>query len=147
MSALRLGTRGSALAMAQSGQVAQALTEATGERVELVEIVTAGDRSDKPVQPLGVGVFVLASAGWRRLGREAEIPKLLHPLVMLPAPAQGAPAVECRGVDTYLVELLSRLDDEHTRAAVAAERSLLATLEAGCSAPVAALADVAEADD
>src|SRR5258705_11560247 len=46
--------------MAQSGQVAQALTEATGERVELVEIVTAGDRSDKAVQHLGVGVFVSA---------------------------------------------------------------------------------------
>jgi len=66
---------------------------------------------------------------------------------MLPAPAQGALAVECRTADTSLVELLASLDDEHTRAAVVAERSLLATLEAGCSAPVAALADVAEDHD
>src|SRR5262245_41055007 len=57
---LRLGTRGSALAMAQSGDVAAALTEATGEKVELVEIVTAGDRSSAPVPELGVGVFVSA---------------------------------------------------------------------------------------
>src|SRR5690606_28208888 len=62
-------------------------------------------------------------------------------------PAQGALAVECRSADTSLVELLRRLGDEQTRAAVTAERALLAALEAGCSAPVAALADVAETDD
>jgi hydroxymethylbilane synthase len=49
-------------------------------------------------------------------------------------------------MDAHLVELLASLDDEHTRAAVVAERSLLSTLEAGCSAPVAALADVAAAE-
>src|SRR5690606_6792835 len=68
-------------------------------------------------------------------------------MIMLPAPAQGALAVECRSADSSLVDLLASIDDEHTRAAVTAERSLLATLEAGCSAPVAALADVAESDD
>ena len=57
---VRLGTRGSALAMAQSGLVAEALTAATGEPVELVTIVTDGDRSDSPVAQLGVGVFVSA---------------------------------------------------------------------------------------
>jgi hydroxymethylbilane synthase len=249
---LRLGTRGSALALAQSGTVAAALSAATGEPVELVEIVTDGDRSAAPVPQLGVGVFVsalrealhakevdfavhsykdlptlpadgltiaavptrddprdaliaraghtlaelgpgsrigtgaprrvaqllalgrgfepqplrgnvdtrlrkvaeghldavvLAAAGLRRLGRAAEITEVLDPLLMLPAPAQGALAVECRTADTSLVELLASLDDEHTRAAVIAERSLLATLEAGCSAPVAALADVAEDPD
>ncbi|MCG5436019.1 hydroxymethylbilane synthase, partial [Micromonospora sp. PSH25] len=46
---LRLGTRGSALAMAQSGQIAEAVTAATGRPVELVEVVTAGDRSSAPV--------------------------------------------------------------------------------------------------
>ena len=91
--------------------------------------------------------FVLAAAGLRRLGRAAEITEILDPMLMLPAPAQGALAVECRSTDTSLVELLASLDDEHTRAAVTAERALLAALEAGCSAPVAALADVAEADD
>ncbi|GAB3857395.1 hypothetical protein GCM10029963_55370 [Micromonospora andamanensis] len=57
---LRLGTRGSKLAMAQSRQVAEALTARTGRPVELVEVVTAGDRSNAPVHRLGVGVFVSA---------------------------------------------------------------------------------------
>jgi hydroxymethylbilane synthase len=66
---------------------------------------------------------------------------------VLPAPAQGALAVECRAgtsdADLALARTLATvLDDPHTRAAVAAERAVLATLEAGCSAPVAALADV-----
>ena len=60
MTPLRLGTRGSALAMAQSTQIADALTQATGRPVELVEVVTAGDRSSAPVHQLGVGVFVSA---------------------------------------------------------------------------------------
>jgi hydroxymethylbilane synthase len=233
--------------------VAAALTAATGERVELVEIETAGDRASAPVAQLGVGVFVsalrealyakeidfavhsfkdlptdppealilaaiperadprdalvtrdgrllaelppgtrvgtgaprrvaqllalgqglvpvpvrgnvdtrlrkladgefdalvLATAGLMRLGRfSGEHAEVLDPMLMLPAPAQGALAVECRSADTDLIELLARLDDEQTRAAVTAERAMLATLEAGCSAPVAALADVAEEDD
>src|SRR5262249_2672347 len=57
---LRLGTRGSALALAQSGTVADALRAATGRDVELVEVTTAGDRSTAPVVSLGVGVFVSA---------------------------------------------------------------------------------------
>jgi len=243
---MKLGTRGSALAMAQSGLVAQAIRERTGQEVELVEIVTAGDRSSAPVQRLGVGVFVsalrdslqareidvavhsykdlptapadglvvaavppredprdvlvardgltladlpagarigtgalrriaalhalhrdfdvvpirgnvdtrlrkvstgeldavvVALAGLARLGRPAEASEILDPEVMLPAPAQGALAVECRSDDLDLAELLSTVDDPATRAAVDAERALLATLEAGCSAPVAALAE------
>jgi hydroxymethylbilane synthase len=246
---LRLGTRGSKLAIAQSRLVATSLQEATGEKVELVEIVTAGDTSTAPVQQLGVGVFVsalrealaakeidfavhsfkdlptapaegliiaavparedprdalvardgltltelpegavvgtgalrrvaqlaalglplrttpirgnvdtrlrkvaegeldavvLARAGLVRLGRAAEITEILDPMLMLPAPAQGALAVECRN---DLVELLARLDDRATRAAVTAERAFLSTLEAGCSAPVAALAEVTEDDE
>jgi len=249
---LRLGTRGSALALAQARTVADALASATGEPVDLVEVVTAGDRSAAPVQQLGIGVFVsalrealhakeidfavhsykdlptapadglviaavptredprdalitrsgqllaelgpgtrigtgaprrvaqlnalgrglapmpvrgnvdtrlrklaegefdavvLAAAGLRRLGRAEEITEILDPLLMLPAPAQGALAVECRVDDSDLVERLARVDDEHSRGAVAAERSLLAALEAGCSAPVAALADVAETEE
>ncbi|SCE73989.1 hydroxymethylbilane synthase [Micromonospora haikouensis] len=250
---LRLGTRGSTLAMAQSGQVAAALTEATGREVELVEVVTAGDRSSAPVHRLGVGVFVsalrdaltartidlavhsykdlptaaapglhvaavpprqdprdalvakggrtlaelppgavvgtgalrriaqlhalglqlevtpirgnidtrlarvlgpdadldavvLARAGLARIGRTDVITETLDPMLMLPAPAQGALAVECRADDTDLVELLAVLDHAPSRAAVLAERALLATLEAGCSAPVAAYAELAEGD-
>ncbi|MFI0792587.1 hydroxymethylbilane synthase [Micromonospora rubida] len=250
---LRLGTRGSALAMAQSGHVATALTEATGRKVELVEVVTAGDRSAAPVHRLGVGVFVsalrdalaartidfavhsykdlptapapglhiaavparqdprdalvatggrtlaelppgavigtgalrriaqlhalglqlevtsirgnvdtrlarvlgpdadldavvLARAGLARLDRAGVITETLDPMLMLPAPAQGALAVECRVDALDLVELLAVLDHAPSRAAVTAERALLATLEAGCSAPVAAYAELAEGD-
>jgi hydroxymethylbilane synthase len=86
---------------------------------------------------------VVAAAGLRRLGRIDEATELLDPLQMLPAPAQGALAVECRAGDPGLAALLGEvLDDEHARAAVTAERAVLATLEAGCSAPVGALADV-----
>ncbi|PWR08515.1 hydroxymethylbilane synthase [Micromonospora acroterricola] len=250
---LRLGTRGSALAMAQSGQVAEALTAATGRPVELVEVITAGDRSNAPVHRLGVGVFVsalrdalaartidfavhsykdlptaaagglhiaavparqdprdaliardgrtlaelppgatvgtgalrriaqlhalglqlevtpirgnvdtrlarvlgpeanldavvLARAGLARLGRSDVITETLDPMLMLPAPAQGALAVECRVDDQDLVELLAVLDHAPSRAAVTAERAFLATLEAGCSAPVAAYAELAEGE-
>lgn len=251
---LRLGTRASTLALAQSQQTADALTAATGRPVELVRISTAGDRSAAPVATLGVGVFVsalrdallageidfavhsykdlptgefpglhiaavpvrqdprdvliarggrtlaelppgatigtgavrriaqihalgldlqvtpirgnidsriarvlgpdadldavvLARAGVARIGRTAEITETLDPMLMLPAPAQGALAVECRSGDTDLVELLAALDHASSRAAVTAERAMLATLEAGCSAPVAAHAEIAEGDD
>lgn len=250
---LRLGTRGSALAMAQSGHVAEALTAATGRPVELVEVVTAGDRSTAPVQRLGVGVFVsalrdaltageidfavhsykdlptaaapglhvaavpprqdprdalvatngrtlaelppgarvgtgalrriaqlhalgmqlevtpirgnidtrlsrvlgpdadldavvLARAGLNRIGRADVITETLDPMLMLPAPAQGALAVECRADDQDVIEMLALLDHEPSRAAITAERALLATLEAGCSAPVAAYAVLAEGE-
>jgi len=88
---------------------------------------------------------VLARAGLARLGRLAEITEVLDPIQMLPAPAQGALALECR-VDDMDTELLlgAVIDDELTRAAVTAERTMLATLEAGCSAPIGALADVVE---
>ena len=239
--------------MAQSRNVAEAVTKATGRDVELVEIVTRGDRSHAPVARLGVGVFVsalrdalvakdidfavhsykdlptaepanlhiaavplredardvliaqhgrqlaqlppgarigtgavrriaqlhalglqlqvtpirgnvdtriarvhgpeadldavvLARAGVARLGRAAEIAETIDPMLMLPAPAQGALAVECRANDTDLVELLAALDHAPSRAAVEAERAMLATLEAGCSAPVAAYAEFADGE-
>ncbi|HEY6798789.1 MAG TPA: hydroxymethylbilane synthase [Kineosporiaceae bacterium] len=92
---------------------------------------------------------VVARAGLVRLGRADEATEVLDPLVMLPAPGQGALAVECRdrAADEPLASLLARLDDRPTRAAVSAERSLLAALEAGCTAPLGALAEVAEGDE
>jgi hydroxymethylbilane synthase len=233
--------------MAQSGLVADAVRAATGLAVELVEIVTSGDRSSAPVARLGVGVFVsalrdalsakdidfavhsfkdlptaaadglaivavppredprdaliardgltltglpagsrigtgavrriaairalglpvetvpirgnvdtrlrkvangeldaviLARAGLARLGRAGEITEILDPELIMPAPAQGALAIECRADDADLVAALALLDDPRSRAAVTAERALLAALEAGCSAPVAGLAEV-----
>lgn len=91
---------------------------------------------------------VLARAGLARIGRLDEVTEVLDPLQMLPAPGQGALAVECRSDDTDLVaEVRAALDDAATRAAVTAERRVLADLEAGCSAPVGALAEVVEGDE
>jgi hydroxymethylbilane synthase len=90
---------------------------------------------------------VLARAGLARLGRLDAVTETLDPLQVLPAPAQGALAVECRADDVRTRELLAPLDDAGTRACVVAERAALAALEAGCSAPVAAAAELAEGDD
>ncbi|MEU7818035.1 hydroxymethylbilane synthase [Pseudonocardia sp. NPDC049154] len=86
---------------------------------------------------------VVAAAGLRRLGRVEEASELLDPLQMLPAPAQGALAIECRADDEELARFLAAtLNDAGVRAAVTAERAVLATLQAGCSAPVAAHASI-----
>jgi hydroxymethylbilane synthase len=88
---------------------------------------------------------VVAAAGLARLGRIAEATELLDPQRMLPAPGQGALACECRVDDRDTAHALTAvLNDTRVRAAVTAERALLAALEAGCSAPVGALADVIE---
>ncbi len=250
---LRLGTRRSVLAMTQSRQVAEALAEASGREVVLVEVTTEGDVSraqlaqiggtgvfaaalrqallagevdlavhslkDLPTAPepgltvaavparadardvlvardgltlgelpagarlgtgsprraaqvlaLGLGLelvpvrgnvdtrigfvrdgeldgVLLARAGLLRLGRADEATEVLDPLQVLPAAGQGALAVECRADDADLVAALAALDDADTRAAVTAERALLAALEAGCTAPVGALAEVVESLD
>lgn len=89
---------------------------------------------------------LLARAGLYRLGRLDEITESLDPLQMLPAPGQGALAIECRSDRPDLIEALGPLDDEDTRACVSAERALLAALEAGCTAPVGALAEVVEGE-
>jgi len=95
-----------------------------------------------------VDAVVLARAGIARIGRLDEVTEVLDPLQMLPAPGQGALGIECRATDTDLVEDVRRaLDDPRTRSAVTAERAVLATLEAGCSAPLGALGEVAEGDD
>ncbi len=260
---LRLGTRRSALAMAQSGQVAAAVERVTGRPVELVEITTYGDTSREHLAQIGgTGAFVsalrdallggaidfavhslkdlptaaapglvlaavppredprdalvardglgfealaadcaaagrvarvgtgsprrmaqlnawarahglavetvpirgnidtrigfvrsgeldavvLAAAGLNRVGRIGEVTEIIDADTILPAPGQGALAIECAASHpvhgTALVAQLAELDDPLTRAAVTAERSLLAALEAGCSAPVGALADL-----
>ncbi len=250
--ALRLGTRRSKLAMAQSGQVADAVSQVTGRPVELVEITTYGDVSREHLAQIGgTGVFVaalrealargevdfavhslkdlpttqpdelvvaaipvredprdviiardalkltdlprgarigtgsprrmaqlnayarthgldietvpirgnvdtrigyvtkgdldavvLAAAGLNRVGRSDEVTDFLSVDTVLPAPGQGALAVETTADNADLIAALAQLDDPLTRAAVTAERSLLAALEAGCSAPVGALADL-----
>ncbi len=90
---------------------------------------------------------VVARAGLVRIGRTEVVSEALDPVVMLPAPAQGALAVECRSDDAELVRILAELDDKSTRAAIDAERAVLAALEAGCTAPVGAIAEVVESID
>jgi hydroxymethylbilane synthase len=249
---LRLGTRRSKLAMAQSGMIADAVREVTGRAVELVEITTYGDISREHLAQIGgTGVFVaalreallsgevdfavhslkdlpttqpeglvlaavperedprdalvardgltfeqlppgarigtgsprrmaqlnayarshgleietvsirgnvdtrigfvrsgeldavvLAAAGLSRLGRTDEVTGFLPVDTVLPAPGQGALAIECAESSVDLAAALAELDDPYTRVAVTAERALLNALEAGCSAPVGALADL-----
>lgn len=252
MTALKIGTRGSALALAQADEVAALLTAATGRDVELVKITTKGDVSAAPLASIGgTGVFVsavrdallegtvdvavhslkdlptasadgltlaavpprqdprdvlcasdgrtlaelpagatvgtgaprrvaqlralglgfetvpirgnvdsrlakvsagemdavvLARAGLARLELLDHVTETLDPLQMLPAPGQGAMAVECRQADAEMIALLSVLDDPSSRAATTAERMLLSVLEAGCTAPVGAYAEVSEGE-
>jgi len=114
-----------------------------------LDLVPVRGNVDTRLQQVADGTLdavVLARAGLARLGRLDEITEVLDPLQMLPAPGQGALAVECR-VDDDLVDALRVLDEPMTRSAVTAERSLLAALEAGCTAPVGAYAEAAEGDD
>jgi porphobilinogen deaminase len=83
---------------------------------------------------------VLAAAGLNRVGRDGEIGQIFEIDEVLPAPGQGALAVECAAGRTDLIELLGVLDDAATRAEVTAERAVLAALQAGCAAPVGAFA-------
>ncbi len=119
---------------------------ALGLGVEVVEIRgNVGTRIGK-VTSGELDAILLARAGMARLGRLDEVTEVLDPLQMLPAPGQGALAVECRSDDQELTALLGELDDARTRVAVEAERAVLATLEAGCSAPLGALAEVVEGE-
>ena len=79
---------------------------------------------------------VLAAAGLARIGQQNAITQVFEPDEMLPAPGQGALAVECRDDDPELAGLLAAVNDEASMAAAVAERSLLEALAAGCSAPV-----------
>ena len=121
---------------------------ALGLGFDVVAIRGNVDTRIRKVADGDVDAVVLARAGIARLGRLDEVTEVLDPLQMLPAPGQGALAVECRSADGDLAaEVRSAIDDPRTRAAVSAERAVLAALEAGCSAPVGALAEVAEGDD
>ena len=85
---------------------------------------------------------VLAAAGIRRLGLEEAVTEWLEPETILPAPGQGALAVECRADDERMLSLLAAIDDPGARATTTAERAFLEALGGGCAAPVAAHAVV-----
>ncbi|MET3983894.1 hydroxymethylbilane synthase [Streptomyces sp. PvR034] len=133
----RIGT-GSPRRMAQLNHYARAL----GKVIETVPIRGNVDTRIGFVRGGELDAVVLAAAGLNRIGRGEEATELLSVDNVLPAPGQGALAVECLASNADLVAALGELDDPYTRAAVTAERSLLAALEAGCSAPVGALADL-----
>jgi hydroxymethylbilane synthase len=122
---------------------------ALGLGLDVVDVRGNVDTRLRFVHSGQLDAVVLARAGLVRLGRADEVTELLDPLVMLPAPGQGALAVECRDsvVDEPLAGLLGRLDDRRTRAAITAERALMSALGAGCAAPLGALADVVEGED
>jgi hydroxymethylbilane synthase len=86
-----------------------------------------------------VDAALLAAAGLRRLGLEARIVALLDPPAWLSAPGQGAIAVQARSSDQEMIGVLASLDHAATRAAVTAERALLAALEGGCQVPIGAV--------
>ena len=119
---------------------------ALGLGLEVVPVRGNVDTRLRMVSGGSLDAVVLARAGLQRLGRADEATEVLDPLQMLPAPAQGALAVECRA-DSDLLALLALLDHADSRITVTAERALLGALEAGCTAPVGALAVVAEGDD
>jgi len=119
---------------------------ALGLGVELVDIRGNVDTRIGKVRSGELDAVVLARAGLSRLGRLDEVTELVDPIQVLPAPGQGALAVETRADSDLLALVRDALDDPRTRACVAAERAVLADLEAGCSAPVGALAEVAEGD-
>ena len=121
-------------------------------RVRGLEAVGVG--TDEPVAPSradaagDLDAVVLALSGLRRLGLEHCASEVLDLETMLPAPAQGALAVEARtGEDSAeLARAVAALDDEPTRLAVTAERALMARLGAGCAAPVGAWAHLRGGD-
>jgi hydroxymethylbilane synthase len=122
--------------------------KALGLGLEVVGIRGNVDTRIRKVHDGEVDAVLLARAGLARLGRLDEVTEVLDPLQMLPAPGQGALAVECRSDDPVLVsQLRATLEDPRTRTAVDAERTVLADLEAGCSAPVGVLAEIADGDD
>lgn len=121
---------------------------ALGLGLEVVPIRGNVDTRLGMVADGGLDAVVLARAGLVRLGRQAEITETLDPLQMLPAPGQGALAVETSADHEALArDIAAALDDDSTRSAVAAERAVLRELEAGCTAPIGALGDVATGDE
>ncbi|WP_370624964.1 hydroxymethylbilane synthase [Corynebacterium sp. TAE3-ERU12] len=90
---------------------------------------------------------VLARAGLERTGRLNRAAESLAISDVMPAPAQGALAVECRSSDSELVAAVAELDDPHSHARAVAERQVLEVLQAGCTAPVGAYAHVNGGDE
>ena len=88
--------------------------------------------------------IILAGAGLTRLGLAQHVTEWISLDVMLPAPGQGALAIQCRADDQMTLSLLAKLEDKSTRQCVNAERAFLSGLGGGCSVPVAAYAVISD---
>ncbi len=93
-----------------------------------------------------IDAAVVACAGLNRLGLSDKISAILPPRDFIPAPAQGALAVQIRADDSELAELLARVDDKPTRIAVEAERTVLSAMQGGCSIPLGVYAHISGDD-
>lgn len=121
--------------------------EALGLGLELTSIRGNVDSRIAMVADGKLDAVVLARAGLARLGLLGDVTETIDPIQILPAPGQGALGIECRSDDQRVLAALAPLEDPATRMAVVAERQLLNSLEAGCTAPVGALAEVVEGED
>jgi hydroxymethylbilane synthase len=119
-----------------------ALLRAAARRLQIVPIRGNVDTRLRKLADGEVDALVLAMAGLSRLNLLDETVTPLDSSLFMPAPAQGVLAVECRTDDPVTVAQLRLLDHAPTRAAAITERGFLAALDAGCSTPVGALADV-----
>lgn len=110
-----------------------------------LEVVQFRGNVDTRLAKLEAGVAdatLLAVAGLNRLGKEDKITAYLDPLEFLPAPAQGAIGIEIRESDERTAELVSVLNHAPTATTIAAERSLLATLDGSCRTPIGAFTEL-----
>jgi hydroxymethylbilane synthase len=120
-----------------------ALLRAAGRQLQIVPIRGNVDTRLRKLADGEVDALVLAMAGLSRLNLLDETVTPLDSSLFMPAPAQGVLAVECRTDDPVTLAQLRFLDHAPTRAAAVTERGFLAALDAGCSTPVGALAEVA----
>ncbi len=126
----------------------RAQLNALGLGLDVVDLRGNVDSRLRKVADGELDAVVVARAGLLRLHRENEASEVLDPILMLPAPGQGALAVEVAAAQAGLADdVRAVFDCPSTRAATAAERAVLRTLGAGCTAPVGALADVGDGDD
>ncbi len=110
--------------------------------LEIVEIRGNVPTRLKKFDESGVDAMILAYAGLHRLGFDSRVSQLIAFNVMLPAVGQGAIAVEIRGGDAEIAELVVSLEDGPTRTCIIAERAFLRTLEGGCQVPIGAYASL-----
>jgi len=95
----------------------------------------------RKLQTTDLDAIILARAGLERLGLADKISVIFDPRQFIPAPAQGALAIQTRSDDSQTVAVVRSIDDELSRALASAERQVLAMLQCGCHAPVGAYAE------